>query len=73
MFNCRRVTRLCSEALERDLSPVERMGVNLHTGLCEGCRNFRRQLQWLRQAARRYARGDTGQRKDIDPSAPPTV
>jgi hypothetical protein len=50
---------LLSQAQERPLGRAERWSVRLHLFLCDGCRNFRAQLDFLRAAVRRY-RDDSG-------------
>ena len=49
---------LLSEAQERQLGLAEQLGLKLHLLLCDGCRNFRRQLDFIRMAARRYRDSD---------------
>ena len=60
MRNCREITRLCSEALERELTLRERVTMRTHLIICLPCRNFRTHLAFLRQAMRRYAEGKSG-------------
>lgn len=55
--SCRKVTRLCSDALERELTLQERVTMRTHLMVCVACRNFRSHLAFLRQAMRRYAEG----------------
>ena len=62
MLKCRDVTRLLSEAQERELGMGERLALRAHTLMCSGCRNFGAQLKLLRSAARAYAKG-AGERK----------
>lgn len=57
MLSCREVTRLCSEAQERRLTLPERVHLWWHTRLCDGCRNFRMQIDFLQLAARRFGEG----------------
>lgn len=57
MLNCREVTRLSSEESERELSSRERIEMWMHTMMCTGCRNFRRQMAFLHRAAERYRNG----------------
>lgn len=57
MLNCQTVTRLYSESQERPLTLQERMSLKMHVLMCSGCRNFGKQMQTLRQAARAYAKG----------------
>jgi len=53
MLPCREVTWLVSQGLDRRLGIGERLKLRLHFFLCEGCRNFNRQLHFLRRALRR--------------------
>ena len=47
-----------SEARERRLRLRERLALRLHLGVCAGCDNFRRQLDFIGNAMRRYRRRD---------------
>lgn len=55
MLNCREVTRLVSESQERKLSVVEKMSLNLHLMMCDGCKNFSLQVPFLRKAMKAYS------------------
>lgn len=57
MINCRQATQLMSDAQERPLTRRERLQIRVHVLICSGCRNFGRQMQILRAAARRFAKG----------------
>jgi hypothetical protein len=57
MRTCKEVSVLLSQSQERPLGRAERWGVQLHLFLCDGCRNFRAQLEFLRAAVRRYRDG----------------
>ena len=48
---CRQAARLQSEALDRRLSLLERLGLLLHLWLCRWCRRYGNQLRFLRFAA----------------------
>lgn len=54
MLSCKDVTRLLSAAQDRKLSVGERARLEMHLALCTGCRNFKRQIAFLREACRRY-------------------
>jgi hypothetical protein len=58
MRTCKEVSMLLSQAQERPLGYVERLGVMLHLLACKGCTNFRAQLEFLRKAMRRYRDAD---------------
>jgi hypothetical protein len=53
MLSCKEVSVLLSQAQERRLGPGERLGLELHLMLCNGCTNFRQQLDFMRVALRR--------------------
>ena len=54
-LHCEESARLQSEALERNLTGVERWAVRLHFLSCRACRNFKRQLRFIQEAARRQS------------------
>lgn len=54
MLRCKEVTHKLSEAQDRELSLSERLQLEMHLAMCHGCRNFRRQMTFLRMACRRY-------------------
>lgn len=56
-MNCRKATRLLSEAQDRELTFTERSALKIHTLICSGCRNFGRQVHSLRRISRAYTRG----------------
>lgn len=55
MFNCKKVTRLVSESLDRKLSLDQRMGMRIHLMMCKFCSRYQEQLFFLRKTARRYS------------------
>lgn len=57
MLDCKRVTRLLSDALDRPLSTIERLGVIGHLPTCSGCRAYRRQIARIRETMRDAASG----------------
>lgn len=57
MLNCHQVTQLCSEEQDRALGVGEKMAVGMHTLVCKGCKNYRRQMKFLHLAAQAYAAG----------------
>lgn len=58
---CKEVSELLSQSQDRPLRPGEKFGLRIHLLMCDGCRNFGRQLGFIRAAMRRYLeRGDTG-------------
>jgi len=57
MLNCKEVTELCSQEMERSLGLGERMSLAMHLMMCSGCTNFRKQMTDLRRVAQAYAEG----------------
>jgi hypothetical protein len=54
MLTCKEVTHLLSEGQDRKLTVAERARLEMHLLMCDGCSNFRRQMDFLRKACRRY-------------------
>lgn len=55
---CRETSELISQALDRPLTLREKLALHVHLPLCNGCRNFRAQVAFIRRAARRFSGGD---------------
>lgn len=55
MLSCKEVTHLLSEGQDRKLFLRERFALEMHLAMCKGCTNFRKQMDFLRTACRRYA------------------
>lgn len=51
MLNCKEVTQLISNDLERKLTLGQRLGLKLHLLICHLCRNYARQLRFLHRIA----------------------
>jgi hypothetical protein len=52
MLSCKDVSHLVSQGLDRRLGWWERARVRLHLAICDGCTNFKRQMDLLRRAVR---------------------
>ena len=55
---CRETSALLSQAQDRKLTLLERAGLHLHLVACNACRQFERQLAFLRSAVQRYLERD---------------
>ena len=55
-LNCKAVSRLFSEGLDRDMPAAERARLRLHLVVCEACRNVEEQMAFLRRAMRELGR-----------------
>ena len=62
MLNCKQSTHLLSEAQDRPLNTGERLQLEMHLLICQGCRNFRKQMDFLR----RICRGFPGRGRGMD-------
>lgn len=68
-MNCKKATRLMSEACERPLNVGEKLSLGLHKSMCSGCRHFDRQVNFLSRAVREHERaGDQPVEKPEDQS-----
>jgi hypothetical protein len=59
--SCREVTRLVLESEDRELALADRMALQIHWRICDGCTKFRDQARLMREAMtrwRRYRDGD---------------
>jgi hypothetical protein len=54
MLSCKEVTHLLSESQDRKLTVGERARLEMHLLICDGCTNFRKQMDFLRKACRSY-------------------
>jgi hypothetical protein len=57
MLSCREATALMSQEQDRRLGLGERVALRLHVLICAGCNNYRRHMQVLREACRRFGGG----------------
>ena len=54
MLTCKQVSELVSHSMDRRLGWVERWRLAVHLKACEGCRNFQKQITFLRMAFRNH-------------------
>jgi hypothetical protein len=55
MPSCKEVSRLVSEAMDRELPVGRRLAVRIHLTMCRFCDRYRRQLLAIRETLRRCA------------------
>jgi hypothetical protein len=65
MYTCKEVTQLVLEKHERRLSWRERLGIRIHYLICNACRRFGQQMEFLRRATRRYAEQHETEEQDV--------
>ena len=56
--SCKEVSHLVSQGLDRRLGFGERLGLRVHLAICDGCANFKRQMEFLRRAMRKLESGN---------------
>lgn len=54
MRNCREITALVSQGLDKKLALRERFAVWLHVSMCSSCRNFQKQTRFIHKLSDRY-------------------
>lgn len=52
MLNCKEVTQLVSESLDRKLPFHQRVGIRIHLLMCNLCSRYERQLLFIRKVSR---------------------
>lgn len=56
MLNCKQNSELLSQAMDRPITMREKIAMRMHLMMCSGCRNFEKQLEFIRKAAREMPR-----------------
>ena len=54
LLTCKEASESISRRHDHPLTFAERFGLRLHLIVCTGCRNFRNNLQFMRDAMQRY-------------------
>ena len=52
MLSCKETSRLLSQGEDRKLGLGERVALRVHLVICDGCRNMKAQLKFLRLAVK---------------------
>lgn len=53
MLNCKQISQLVSQSLDRRLTRQERFSIKLHLWMCRYCRRFSKQLTAIRLGLKR--------------------
>lgn len=56
MLTCKQTSLLGMESNYRQLSWRERVGVRMHMMFCSACARFKQQMDFIRQATRRFSK-----------------
>ncbi|MDE2260452.1 MAG: zf-HC2 domain-containing protein [Betaproteobacteria bacterium] len=59
MLNCKQATALMSLGMDKKLGVLQKTSLRLHLMMCEGCRNFNKQMQLLREGLRKFPQQDS--------------
>ena len=59
MFNCRKVTQMVSESMDRRLPLHQRAMIKFHLLMCKYCARFEKQLRIMREICRQQPDHDT--------------
>ena len=54
MLNCKKASQLASRAMDEKLPFWKNIVLKVHLLLCSNCKNFSRQLEFLREVSRRF-------------------
>lgn len=54
MMSCKQATELVSQSQDRKLTTRERAGLKLHLLICAGCKNYNKQISFIRQAMQQF-------------------
>ena len=65
MFNCREVTRLVSESLDRKLPLSQRIGIRIHLFMCKLCPEVKKQMLFIREAMHLFTRESSPLESDV--------
>jgi predicted anti-sigma-YlaC factor YlaD len=58
MLSCKQATALMSQGMDKKLGVMQKAGLRFHLLMCDGCRNFSKQIQFLRESIRRFPQRD---------------
>ena len=56
-LTCRQAAKLITAELDRELNPLERIGLRMHLKICDACPTVVRQLALLRRSVRELRDG----------------
>ena len=54
MLNCKQATALMSQGMDKKLGILQSASLHLHLLMCDGCQNFNKHMQFLREGLRKF-------------------
>ena len=58
MLNCKQAAALMSQGMDNELGLFQKLTLRSHLMMCKGCRNFNKQMAFLRQGCRNFPSQD---------------
>jgi len=58
MLNCKQAAALMSQGMDKELGALQRVNLRFHLMMCGGCRNFSKQMMFLRKSCQNLAQRD---------------
>jgi predicted anti-sigma-YlaC factor YlaD len=59
MLNCKQAAALMSQGMDKKLGVMQKMSLRFHLMMCSGCRNFSKQMEFLRHGCRELPQRDS--------------
>ena len=59
MLNCKQAAALMSQGMDKELGMLQKIGLRFHLMMCTGCRNFSKQMKFLRQGCQKFPQQDS--------------
>jgi predicted anti-sigma-YlaC factor YlaD len=59
MLNCKQAAALMSQGMDKELGLFQKMSLRAHLMMCKGCRNFNKQMAFLRQSIQKFPTQDS--------------
>ena len=57
-LDCKAVSRILSDGLDKAMTPPERARLRLHMVVCDTCRNVEEQMAFLRRAMQKLSKAE---------------
>lgn len=56
MLNCKQATILMTQGMDKKLGVGQKISLRIHLMMCSGCRNFKLQMEFLRDGCQNFTR-----------------
>lgn len=58
MLNCKQATAMMSQNMDDDIGIMGNLNLRFHLMMCSGCRNFNKQIAFLRKGCQKFSQCD---------------